>query len=195
MPVPARSLLALLRGDEDPARLRTTLYPHLLEAVARALDFRAPDDVPPEWEDVVQEAALQATENVVRYRRGFRGATEGEARAWLRVVARNAARTRVRREGRRRRMEVAVDPTELNVHADAVSPGDAPGSSLSAEGAMRLLEFLVPNDDWRAIWLLHNDPRWRLDIPELARHFDRTPGTVAVTLSRVRKAIAMAFRA
>jgi RNA polymerase sigma factor (sigma-70 family) len=70
-------------ADEDQARFRSVVLPHLADAyaLARWLTGNATDA-----EDVVQEACLRAF-------RGIRGFAGGNARAWLLTITRHAAFT------------------------------------------------------------------------------------------------------
>jgi RNA polymerase sigma factor (sigma-70 family) len=133
---------------------------------------------------LIQTAVNDALLAVVRYRRGFRG--DCRASTWLYVVARREALRVIAREARRARNELSIDGAQLNrLTADATSDAH-PGSALDARD---LLDELVPNPAWRYIWLLYNDPRLRLSHAEIAARTGRTPGTIAVTLSRVRALI------
>jgi DNA-directed RNA polymerase specialized sigma24 family protein len=141
---------------------------------------------------LVQTAANDALLAIVRHRRGFRG--DCRASTWLYVVARRAALRAVGREQRQARRELrwAGDPAGIGPGARqlelaaAASEGPGPGAALVAR---ELLQELVPNPTWRRIWLLYNDPELRLSHAEIAARTGRTPGTIAVTLSRVRALI------
>jgi RNA polymerase sigma factor (sigma-70 family) len=192
MPPHPPVLLDLLIGDHTDSDIRAALFHRVRAGVAAALGYRTAHAVPPDREDIVQEATLAALRNVVAYRHNFRGDTEASAAAWLRVLTRNVARTQIRRDSRRRSRIVTCDPGELELLARPRHPGEEE-PTLSREEAHALLERVVPNGTWREMWLLYHDPARRHSHEELARRYGRTPGTVAVTLSHVRRAIAGAL--
>ena len=181
---------AILTSSSDTPDM-WSLYP-LIEEMARvSLGLRKSGPLRPEEMDRVVEGAYSAVANVTRYRDGFRGVTESEARAWLWKVTRNAAVRAAVRNGRRRRLEAVTDPEVLGRIQDRERSESCRAGV--ARDALNLLETAIPNESWRELWLLHNLPDAPLDHESLAARIGRTPGSVAVTLSRVRQAIRRAM--
>jgi len=177
-------LLPVLTGSAGPGELWTALHDPVIRMVGDALGPGRPG---PGREDLVAEATYTTLTNVTRYRQGFRGTSEGEARAWLRTVSRNALRRAARRDARWRKRHVFAEPAVIEALADRAS-GEAPVPGCRPE-AWDLLVRAIPNPALRRLWLLHNRPGNLLTCTEIAAQTGRTPGSVAVSLSRARAAI------
>lgn len=184
MPGPEIPVLPTLVDPFEPHELWARLYPLGQEMVRVALKLGPLATLAPEKQDIVVEAVYAALGNVVRYRSGFRGQTEGEARGWFWMVCRNAARRRARRHARHVPTETADLDELLDEQACALWE-----SPITAGAALAIVERTVPNEDWRRIWWLHNHPDVALSHDEIAAATGRTRGSVEVTLSRVRRAL------
>ena len=164
------------------------LYPTVRRMIRQVLRLRPEDALSDDEKDLLAEATYRALTAVCRYRSGFRGGTEGEARAWLRSVCRTAA-WRQAKQGRACRVRlVATDPERVEALAEGRNARSAP-DAMTAREAKEILSEAVPNAAWREMWLLWNRPGEALDYEEIASRTGRTAASVAVTLSRVRKAI------
>lgn len=126
-------------------------------------------------------AAHDALLAVARHRRRFRG--EGSASSWLFTIVRREALRAAGREYRRSAHERTIDEFAFEHAAMACATCDEP---LAALVGRQTFERAVTNPVWREIWLLYNDPELRLSPEEIGARTNRSPGTVAVTLSRVR---------
>ena len=142
-------------------------------------------------EDCLHQAVYQALDSIHRYRHGFRGETEGEARAWVRMIVANAAKKEARRQAVLQSRFVWHDPDDLIRISDRCRVVSEP--QMLREEAISILEARVGNRGWREMWLLYNDPDRRLSVEQISALTGRTVGTVRVTLSRVRTAIGGEF--
>jgi RNA polymerase sigma-70 factor, ECF subfamily len=141
--------------------------------------------------DVVQQALLQAHTN----RTQFRGQTEGEWLAWLRVILANAlaavARrfsTEARDLARERPLEADLDRSssrlECLLAADQTSPS---GRAVRCEELLRLAHALtrLPEDQRRVVELHHLKG---FPIAEVAEQLDRTrPAVVGLLFRGLKK--------
>ena len=100
MSCPEIPVLSTLIDPFERNEVWARLYPLASEMVRVALKLGPMDALAPDQQDLVLEAIYAALGNVVRYRAGFRGQTEGEARGWLWMVCRNAAWRQARRARR-----------------------------------------------------------------------------------------------
>lgn len=181
------SVLQAVTTVSDPRLLWSRLFPLVDEMVRVALRFPREGRLHPDREDLVAESAYAALRNITRYRSGFHGGCEREARAWLWAVCRNAARREAGRQGRRLRPLVVTDPVALALTIDrAVRHRPEDGADLRDPD---LLARLIPNPVWRRIWLLHNRPGEALSCEEIAAVTGYRPGSVEVLLSRARALI------
>lgn len=162
--------LAELIRSGDAEAISRELYPVVREMVKSVLRDADPH--------LTTTAAHDALLNVCRYHRTFRGSSR--ATSWLYIVARRAA-LRARR---------ASVPPPGEVPLDEVRAGTDPPVFLRPDDALALLELAVPNPAWRRIWLLWNQPGAQRTHEDVARLTGYTPGSVQVTLSRVRGLIA-----
>ena len=126
-------------------------------------------------------AAHDALLAVIRHRHRFRG--EGSASTWLFTIVRREALRVVGRERRRSAHENTMDERTFEHATMECATWDEPVAALLGR---EIFERAVTNPVWREIWLLYNDPDLRLSHEEIAARTNRSPGTVAVTLSRVR---------
>lgn len=180
-------VLPVLLGADDPLAVWAALYLPVTGMVRSVLGVPHSGRLDPSREDLTAEATYAALTNVCRYRRGFRGASEGEARAWLRAVARNALHRVARRHARWRSFHTLVDAASLEGHVDR-DRQDAPPDWSRCE-AWTLITQALPAPALRRLWLLSEQPGRAMSCAEIAALTGRTPGSVAVSLSRARAAI------
>jgi RNA polymerase sigma-70 factor, ECF subfamily len=166
-----RVLAAARAGDRDAfAELWCSAHPMLI----RYLRVVGGDSA----EDVASEAWLKAMAALGSFagdEHGFRG--------WLVVIARNLARDRQRRDGRRR--ELVTDQL-----VDEVEPApDAADQALlnqSTRAALRLVATLPPGQAELVMLRVVAG----LEVAEVARITGRTPGAVRVAVHRALKTLA-----
>ncbi len=188
MPNSRITLLECLTGSLDHSSIRAALYPEVQDMVRIALRLGPAASLSPDDEDLIAEATYRILDSVCRYRRTFRGRTGKQAYAWLWVVCRRASVREAKRRQVRRRRQVVCEPDVVQALADR-GPSARPAPPLLRSEALKLLARAVPNHLWRRMWHLHNRPGFARDCEEIARITGRTPGSVAVTLSRIRSAI------
>ncbi len=180
-------VLTALTCPGDAAGIWAALYRPVTGMVRGALGVARAGKLDAHDEDLVAEATYAALTNACRYRHGFRGASEGEARAWLRTVSRNALRRVARRHARWRTTHTVTDPATLESLGDErlhESPPD-----WSRREAWALIARALPTPALRRLWLMSEEPGGACDCAEIAARTGRTPGSVAVSLSRARTAI------
>jgi RNA polymerase sigma factor (sigma-70 family) len=165
------SLGQLIRTG-SPESIARAAYPVVRRMAASVL--RGGDEA------LVETAAHDALLAICRYRAGFRG--DSKATTWIYPIVRRAAG----RAARRWSAHEVVDPV-LAAGADP-SPPAAP-DPLARRAARAELCRAVPNAEWRRVWLLHHEPGAHRTHEEIARLTGYTPGSVAVTLSRVKRRI------
>ena len=175
-------------GALDRDAIWLALYPDVQRMIRITLRLGPPAALSPDDEDLLFEATYRALDSVCRYRTGFRGNTEREAYGWLWTVCRNAARRQAGKHRARRDRQVACDADLLEALADRDAVAGADPSLTPAE-ARAVLDRAVPNPEWRRLWSLRHRAGAPLDCREIAQVTGRTPGSVAVTLSRIRNAI------
>jgi RNA polymerase sigma-70 factor (ECF subfamily) len=141
--------------------------------------------------DVVQQAILQAHQS----RAQFRGGTEAEWLAWLRVILANALaaaarrfNTRARELGRERSLEAELELSssrlECLLAADQTSPSER---AVRGEELLRLAGALarLPEDQRRVVELHHLKG---LPVAEVARQVGRTrPAVVGLLFRGLKK--------
>lgn len=173
-----KEYLADLIRSGDPDTIVRELYPVARRMVAGVL--RVSD---PHLLDTATHDALLA---VCRYRYTFRG--ESQVTTWLYTVARRAALRTVKHF---RSLESSVlDPRPLSERALGGWVGCVRPDPEARIAARELLGQLVPNPDWRRIWLLWNEPGCLRTHGDVARLTGYTEGSIAATLSKVRRQIA-----
>lgn len=187
MSCPEIPVLATLVNSLGRNEAWARLYPLASEMVRVALKLGPMANLHPENQDLVVEAVYAALGNVERYRAGFRGQTEGEARGWLWMVCRNAAWRQARR-ARRQAQDIPTEAADLEELLNEQA-GTTPDLPITPGAARRIVERAIPNADWRHIWFLYNDPDAALNHDQIAAATNRTRGSVEVTLSRVRRAL------
>lgn len=171
---PEEDGLGELIGSGTPDEIARALQPQVRRVVARTLS----GDSDP---DLLTTATNDALLAVCRYRSSFRN--ESKVSTWVHVIARRAARKCAGRERSRLACISLLDPESLErVAKDFLV---APQFRGAAE-AREVLGALVPNESWRRIWLLANDPNLGLSREEVARRTGYTPASIGVILSRVR---------
>ena len=180
-------VLSVLSGPADAGEIWARLYSPVSGMVGAAIGSGRACRSDPRLEDLVAEATYAALTNVCRYRHGFRGTSEGEARAWLLAVSRNAARREARRQARWWERHVTADQASLEALSD-VQRRESP-DALSPDEARALLARALPSPALRRLWLLRNRPGAPLSCAQIAALTGRTSGSVAVSLSRARRAI------
>jgi len=167
-------------ANEDQARFRNVVLPHLPDAyaLARWLTGNATDA-----EDVVQEACLRAF-------RGIGGFAGGNARAWLLTITRNAAYTWLTRN--RSPALVVVDDLE-EVERKELSRGvplegsQTPEAALIAKADATRLEAAIAKlpVPFREALVLRDVQG--LDYREISQVMKVPIGTVMSRLARARK--------
>lgn len=173
--VPEEGALEDLIRTGTADQIARAFHPHVRRIVVRALSGETDPDL-------VTTATSDALLAVCRYRSGFR--REAKALTWIHVIARRAARKCAGRERARMSLIHLVDPASLTVWAAdrvVVQP-----QVRQAVEAREILASLVPNESWRRIWLLANDPDCGLSHAEVGRLTGYTAASVGVILSRVR---------
>ena len=133
----------------------------------------------------MQETLLKAHTN----RDQFRGASEGEWMAWLRVILARQLADELRKLGRRHQdkevsLQAAVDESSARVEAWIVAEGSSPSeSAIRHERVLRLADALaqLPEDQRAAVEWRHLQGR---PVPEVAKLMDRTTASVAGLLRR-----------
>ncbi len=170
-------LADLIRAG-DPETIARELYPAAHRMVAQVL--RASD---PDLLDTATHDALLA---VCRYRHTYRA--ESKVTTWLYRIACRAALRCTRQSQQWYDHHLGV-PGECDLPLLEISASLAPSVRVSAE-ALEILAVAVPNQDWRRIWLLWNEPGVQRTHEEVGRLTGYTPGSVAATLSKVRGLLA-----
>ena len=167
-------------------------YPLLLARLQLGSRLRAKLDA----SDVVQQAILQAHES----RDQFRGRTEGEWLAWLRVILANALAAAARRfgslardAGRERSLEIEMEHSasrlERLLAADQTSPSER---AVRGEDLLRLAQALatLPEDQRRVVELHYLEG---LTVAEVAERIGRSrPAAVGLLfrgLKRLRESL------
>jgi RNA polymerase sigma-70 factor (ECF subfamily) len=164
-------------------------YREYLRLLARLhLDPRLRAQVDPS--DVVQEALLKAHAK----RDQFRGKTEAEQAAWLRVILANTLTDALRRYGRRGgdqqvSLEAAVE--ESSARLEKWLQANDPSPATQAERQEHLLRLAaalarLPDDQRTAVELRHLQG---CPVPEVARLMGRTVPSVAGLLRRGLQAL------
>ena len=188
MSSPTDSVREFLTGSFRNEVIWEALFPEVERMIRITLRLGPRASLSPDDEDLLAETTYRALDSVCRYRRTFRGRTEREACGWLWVLCRNAAAREIRKHRTRRDRHLTCDADRLQALADGARRMD-PGPPLTTLEATALLSRAVPNPRWRELWHLNNRPGAALDVGEIARLTGRTPGSVAVALSRIRAAI------
>jgi DNA-directed RNA polymerase specialized sigma24 family protein len=171
---PEEGGLGELIGSGTSDQIARALQPQVRRVVARTL-FGDSDP------DLLATATSDALLAICRYRSGFR--RESKVSTWVHTIARRAARRCAVRERSRRSRIFLLAPESLErVAEDLTTEPQVRG----AAEARIVLEALVPNESWRRIWLLANDPDLDLTREEVARRTGYTPASIGVILSRVR---------
>ena len=165
------SLDQLIRSG-CPESISRAAYPVVRRMAASVLRGRD--------EELVETAAHDALLAICRYHASFRG--DSKVTTWIYPIVRRAAG----RAARRWRAAAAVDPA---LAAASVSVRPASPDPLAHRAAHAELRRAVPNPAWRRVWLLHHEPGANRTHEEVARLTGYTPGSVAVTLSRVKRRI------
>ena len=173
--VPEEGELERLIRSGTSDQVARAFHPHVRRIVLRTLS----GDCDP---DIVVTATTDALLAVCRYRSSFRN--EAKVLTWIHVIARRAARKCARREHARTCRIRLVDPATL-AEWTAERALVRPQARQSVE-AREALAALIPNESWRRIWLLANDPDLCLSRAEVARLTGYTTASVGVILSRVR---------
>ena len=156
-------------------RFEACVLPHLDAAYTLARYMTRSD---PDAQDVVQEACLRA----LKYFEGFRGADDGDGRAWMLTIVRNTAFTWRRRQ-RGAALTLEFDETE---HSDAIAdqhPGVALDRTVMQESMSQAIEALVP--EFREAIVLREVQG--LSYKEISQATGVPVGTVMSRLSRARK--------
>lgn len=137
--------------------------------------------------DIVQQTMLDAHRDFA----GFRGKTELELRAWLKIILINNLHTVARRYatdkrdiGREVAMEVQVEQSSVNLHRQLAADQTSPSMKvLKQERAEQLAEALLRLlDDERSAVVLKHYHNW--SVAEIAQHLGRTEEAVAGLLRR-----------
>jgi RNA polymerase sigma-70 factor (ECF subfamily) len=141
--------------------------------------------------DVVQQAILRAHE----FRGQFRGATEAEWLAWLRVILANALAAAVRRFGtrsrelgRERSLEAELDLSSSQLEGLLVADHTSPSQrAVRSEELLRLAGALTRlPEDQRSVVELHHLKG--LPVAEVARRLGRTrPAVVGLLFRALQK--------
>jgi RNA polymerase sigma-70 factor (ECF subfamily) len=168
--------------DDDSRLLERHRQYHCLLARLQ-LDPRLQGKLDPS--DVVQETLLKAHAN----RDQFRGGSEGEWLAWLRVILARQLADELRKLGRRHQdkevsLQAALDESSARVEAWIVAEGSSPSESAERhERVLRLADALaqLPDDQRAAVEWRHLQGR---SVPEVAILMDRTTASVAGLLRR-----------
>lgn len=174
--------LADLIRTADPETLARRLLPIARSVVAVILRGRDPH--------LIETAASDTVLAVWRYRRTFRG--DARATTWLYRIAKRAAVRASRREAAHRAFLVPLEDDAVRRAVDARHRTEH--RPLVRGAALRRLALLVPNPDWRRIWLLHGDPALRLTDREIAEITGYTKGSVTAIRSKVVGLIRRAVR-
>jgi len=175
---------ARIADRDDHERFRAVVLPHLDDAygLARWLTGNRMDA-----EDVVQEACLRAL-------RGIGGFSDGDPRAWVLTIVRNAAYSWMRKN--RPADIVAVEDFEI---ADALRIDDreveSPEAALIAKADATMLEAAIAAlpSPFRETLVLRDIQG--LSYREIAEVTGAPTGTVMSRLSRARRAVMASARA
>lgn len=170
---------ALERDPESWERLRTIYEPLVVYWCKRYAKLGAHDAA-----DIAQETLTAVFRSLHRFRRDRSG---GSFRGWLRTIALNKIRDRLRKEKRRpsaqggttaqRRMVELPDP---NVTQDSAE--EATETKLILRKAMDLIRAEFSDSSWRAFWLTTVDER---TAAEAAAELGLKVGAIYTAKSRV----------
>jgi RNA polymerase sigma-70 factor (ECF subfamily) len=173
-------------SDRDWPLERYREYLHLLSRVGLDARLRALADS----SDIVQQTLLRAHERVDQ----FRGTSEAELLAWLRVILARQLADLARRAGqpnweKRQALEAALEQSSARLVSWLADGQPAPCERLQhREQLVRLTEALarLPQDQRTAVELHHLEG---YSVPEVGRRMGRTAGSVARQLHRGLKAL------
>ena len=147
--------------------------------------------------DVVQQTMLDAHRDLA----DFRGKSEVELRAWLRMILTNNLLTLARRYGtgkrdirREVRLQAQLEESSVLLHQHLVADQTSPSMKLikqerSEQLADALLKLL---DDERSAVILKHYHNW--SVAEIAQHLSRTDDAVAGLLRRGLKKLRVHLR-
>ncbi len=137
--------------------------------------------------DIVQQTMMDAHRDFA----GFRGKTDSELRAWLKMILTNNLRTVARRyathkraAGREVTLQYRVENSSVNLHRQLVADQTSPSMKvMKQERAEQLAAALLKLlDDERTAVVLKHYHNW--SVEEIAQHLDRTQNAVAGLLRR-----------
>ena len=165
---------ALIRSG-DAERIAEHFYP-LVRSFVRSI---ARSDSP----ELIETATADTLLAIARHGHAFRG--EAQPTTWIYQIARRKALACMRREAAYRARICSTDDPAVSYEIDAVAQASIDPCARAI--GLELLTALVPNDAWRRVWILANDPDLRLSDAEIAAETGYTPGSVAVIRSRVRQ--------
>jgi DNA-directed RNA polymerase specialized sigma24 family protein len=170
-------LAALIRSG-DPERISRALCPiarRMVRAVLRSAD-----------RDLIEMAVSDTLLAVCRYHHTFAG--RSRATTWLYTIARREALKCVYRAGPVQNFVSLSDDDVCRAVEIELAVTPAIGERLDAAVE---LKSLVSNPDWRRIWLVKNAPGANRSHEDVARLTGYTAGSVAATLSKVRRRLEM----
>jgi RNA polymerase sigma-70 factor (ECF subfamily) len=167
---------ALIRSG-DAARIARELDP-LARRMIRSILYSADADI-------IETAVSDGLLAVCRSGGAFRG--ESRVTTWLHTILYRAAMKSARDAARWSRYVSLDDADSARSVQDRTCTTPIPTATLEA---WELLGDLVPSPDWRRIWILWNDPGVQRSHEDVARLTGYTPGSVATTLSKIRRRLA-----
>lgn len=174
-------------GEEAPRPLEN--FADYLSLLARLqMDHRLRSQLDPS--DVVQQTLLIAHEKLGQ----FRGRTDAELAAWLRVILANtlskaSRRFYARKAERARSLERSMEESSARLEAWLAREDSTPGQKAAKAEALRLLATALsslPEDQRNAIELHHLQG---VTVPEVARRMKRTVASVTGLLYRGGKTL------
>ncbi len=137
--------------------------------------------------DIVQQTMLDAHQDLA----GFRGKSEAELRAWLRMILTNNLLTLARRYGTLKRatgrevtLQHQLEKSSALLHHNLVAEQTSPSEALiKKERSEQLAEALLKLlEDERSAVILKHYHNW--SVAEIAQHLGRTQEAVAGLLRR-----------
>lgn len=183
-------VIRIVDGDEAALeRLLLQNYNYLLDHIRRALPNWLAEQM--DAEDILQDVHV----NVFRHTSEFRGTSLQSFQAWLRSIADNQLRdklrgaTRKKRQGDRRRVRYAERPghSSLIEFVQLLSAdGRNPRSEVAAHEAVHAVQVGIahlPEDQRRAIELRYVEGK---SVPETAEAMHKTPGAIRGLLHRAK---------
>lgn len=165
---------ALIRSG-DAERIAEHFYP-LVRSFVRSL---VGSDSP----ELIETAAADTLLAISRHGHAFRG--HARPTTWIYQIARRKAWACLRREAACRARTCSTDDPAVSYEIEMAVPVFT--EPCARQIGLETLAALIPNDAWRHVWILANDPELQLTNAGVAAMTGYSAGSVAVIRSKVRQ--------